>query len=446
MDQRGNPFTRRRFLTAVGVYGLAGCVEESGTVTPRETGTATASDTEEPTPTDVGWEPPTESPRVDIEIETLVENLEIPWGMTFTSNDELFLTERTGTVLRFDSDAVRDVLRPEDAIDAGSVAPGTDEQPWWVEGGEGGTLGIAAHPTDSYVYVYYTADGSNPRNRVVRYDIDAGYPSETVEPIVDDIPANVDPGIHNGGRIAFGPEGNLWLCTGDAHNPEQAGDVDSLAGKILRVSPDGEPLDSNPDLDGDPRVYTYGHRNPQGIDWLPNGTPVINEHGPNARDEMQILRPGGDYGWNRVRGGPNDDEWGSYTEYDDVVPPLLNTGPGASWAPTGSTFYTGDDVSAWHNRYIVGGLISQSVWVVTLTPPGGELPPLDENARRFDADWLNDSYTVTAHRHLHDELGRVRYVTQSPAGEIYAITSNRDGRASGQFPRERDDVLVRLTT
>jgi glucose/arabinose dehydrogenase len=397
------------------------------------------------------WDAPSSSPLgADIEIETLVENLEIPWDISFTGNDELFLTERTGSVLRFDSNEVAEVTSPPEAIDAGAVEPGADERPWWVEGGEGGTLGVAAHPQyseESYVYVYYTAGGDEAaENRVVRYDVESANPAQTEEVIIDGIPAN---SYHNGGRITFGPDGNLWVCTGDGGNGDGARNLDSLGGKILRVSPEGNPLSSNPDLDGDSRIFTYGHRNPQGLDWLPDGVPVVNEHGPTGGDELQILRPGADYGWNDARGGPNNEEWGSYTEYDDVVPPILNTGYGNSWAPTGSTFYTGDAIPSWTNRYVVGGLISQSIYVITLTPPGGELPPTDDpEARVFDADWLDDAYTATAHRVLHNELGRVRYVTQSPDGDLYAITSNRDGRANEdtRFPRESDDVLVRLRT
>lgn len=444
MDDGVTRYTRRGVLAAGGVALLAGCVNE-------DTDNGVAPDNyEHPEPTaDTDWEPAAGSPlEAEIETEVLVENLEVPWDITFTPDGELFMTERTGTVLRFDSGTVAEVTRPADAIDAGAVDPGTDDRPWWVEGGEGGTLGIASHPAfpdESYVYVYYTADeGGDVENRVVRYDVDASDPGETEERIIDGIPAE---NIHNGGRLTFGPDDNLWICTGDAGESARARDLDSLAGKILRVSPDGEPLETNPDLDGDGRIFTYGHRNPQGIDWLPDGVPVVTEHGPTARDEVQALRPGGDYGWDVVRGGPDDEDWGSYTDYDEIVPPVINTGPETGWAPTGTTFYDGDAIPAWQNRYIVGGLISQSLYVVTLTPPGNEPPPTASGgATLYDYDWLDDAYVATAHRVLQDELGRVRYVAQSPDGDLYAITSNRDGRADDPFPRERDDVLVRLRT
>ena len=441
-EHGGQPLTRRQLLATTGMAIVAGCIDDEETA-------PVSDDYDHPMPgADPDWEPASGSPlAADVQAETLVENLEIPWDLAFTPNGNLFLTERTGTILRFDSGDLTEITRPADAIDAGAVEPGNDDRPWWVEGGEGGTLGIATHPEfpdERYVYVYYTADGDDPQNRVVRYDVESSEPGTTEEVIVDDIPANLDPGVHNGGRIAFGPDDNLWICTGDAHEPERARDLDSLAGKVLRVAPDGRPLESNPDLDGDPRIFTFGHRNPQGIGWLPDGVPVVSEHGPNTRDELQILRPGEDYGWDDARGGPADEEWGSYTDHPEVVPPVVSTE--MTWAPTGLTFYTGDGVPDWHNRFIVAGLISQSLFVVTLAPPGVELPPTAANgAQRYDAEWLDDAYTATAHRVLRHELGRVRCVTQGPDGGLYAITSNRDGRASDPFPRERDDVLVRLT-
>ena len=439
------PLTRRGFLALAGTAAVAGC---SGDAPPRTPPGTVADDYEHPTPRgDPSWEAPATAPTVDVAVEPLVRNLEIPWDIAFSGTGELFVTQRTGSVVTLDAGRVSNVAQPRDAIDADALAPGSDRSPWWVDGGEGGTLGIAVHPAypdEPWVYVYYTAStGGGKRNRVVRFDVSAADPNETEEVVVGGIPANK---FHNGGRIRFGPDGNLWVCTGDAGVPERARDPASLAGKILRVAPDGKAPSSNPDLDGDPRVFTVGHRNPQGLDWLPGGVPIISEHGPGGRDEVNLLRPGADYGWNDVRAGPDaaGEEFAAYPAHDDVVPPVLNTGLGTSWAPTGATFYTGRDFPAWRHRFVVGGLISQCIWVVTLTPPGATPPPLGESGRRFDADWLHPAFTATAHPVLVDELGRVRHVAQSPAGELYAVTSNRDGRASDPFPRERDDVLVRL--
>lgn len=439
------PLTRRAFLAVTGTATVAGCSSDAPPQTPPGT---VSDDYEHPTPTDdPSWDAPTTSPDVAVAVEPLVTNLEIPWDIAFSGTGEMFMTQRTGSVVKLDAGRVAKVTEPRDAIDAGAIAPGSERSSWWVDGGEGGTLGVAVHPSypdEPWVYVYYTAStGDGRQNRVVRVDVSASNPGATEETLVGGIPANK---FHNGGRIRFGPDGNLWVCTGDAGVPEQARDPASLAGKILRLTPDGNAPTSNPNLGGDPRVFTVGHRNPQGIDWLPSGVPVVSEHGPGGRDEVNLLRPGGDYGWNDVRDSPDDagGEMAAYVDHDEVVPPLLNTG-GTSWAPTGATFYTGTKFPAWHHRFVVGGLISQCLWVITLTPPDASPPPLGENGQRFDADWLHPAFTATAHQVLHDELGRVRHVAQSPDGELYAITSNRDGRATGPFPRERDDVLVRLS-
>lgn len=466
-DARRLRLRRRRVLAALGLSAVAGCTSPSrdgrdgdstasgdgadGTDSGDSDTTATPADGtdseyDHPTPAaDPDWEVPAGSPQVDLAVETLAENLAVPWDIAFTGQDELYLTERTGRVVAFESGSVTEIGRPQDAIDAGALQPGSDKEPWWVEGGEGGTLGIAVHPAfpeEEFVYVYYTATNGESKNRVVRWDVGADDPAATEETLIDGIPAN---NFHNGGRVRVGPDDNLWVTTGDAGVPERAQDPSFLGGKILRVTPEGDPAPSNPDLGGDPRVFSYGHRNPQGIDWLPSGVPVATEHGPTHRDEVNVLLPGANYGWATARGGPDDDEWESYTEYEEFVPPLVNTGPGTGWAPTGATFYTGGDIPAWRNRLVAGGLISQSIWVVTITPSGSELPPLDGEAQRYDADWLHPAYTATAHRTLQDELGRVRHVAESPDGDLYAITSNRDGRAQGRFPRETDDVLVRLT-
>ena len=444
MRPEPRPRSRRQVLAVLGALSVAGCTAyftDDTESTPATTPTPDPNGTPADPAFDPDWEPASGSPlEADVTVEVLVENLEIPWDIAFDPDGGLFLTERTGRVSRFDETELETIREPEDAIDAGAVEPGDEERPWWVEGGEGGTLGVAVHPSypdPSYVYVYYTAtSGGSIRNRVVRYDVSDTDPNGTSEVVVDDIPADT---IHNGGRIDFGPEGYLWILTGDAGEESLSQDPDSLAGKILRTTPSGEPAPDNPELDdADPRIFTTGHRNPQGISWLPDGTPIVTEHGPSARDEIILLRPGANNGWPEAR--DEEDYVGS-----GYGSPLVNTGPGDTWAPSGCTVYTGDVIPEWHNRLLVGGLVSQQLVVVTLTRPDGELPPLDGDSTRYDADWLDDEYVATAHRVLEDELGRIRHVAQSPSGELYAITSNRDGRAERGFPTDSDDVLVRLT-
>jgi glucose/arabinose dehydrogenase len=448
----------RRRLLALSTVALAGC---SGA--PRDTDTTDESpaeggvqETDTATPTvppqydtslshdetawdgyDPEWAAPSSAPERSLSVEVLVENLEIPWDLAFAPTGDLFLTERTGRVLRYEEGEVVNVTRPNEAIDAGSVEPGATENSWWVKGGEGGTMGLEIHPNYPDVpllYVYYTADtGDELVNRLAYYDVSADEPSNHSKTLLETPAAN----IHNGGRITFGPANYLWVTVGDAGEAEQAADPDSLAGKVLRLTPEGEPAPGN-ESPGDPRIFTMGHRNPQGIGWLPDATTIIDEHGPGP-DEVNRLDAGANYGWPEAR---DKDEY----EGTDYHRPLAHHPiDGGVWAPSGAVFYRGEALPSLRNRYLVGTLASQQLKLFTLTPPDGELPPLGETGTRYDAEWLDDAYTVTSHDALTNELGRIRHVEEGPDGALYAITSNRDGRASGKFPLERDDVLVRIT-
>ncbi|NEU57945.1 sorbosone dehydrogenase family protein [Halorussus sp. MSC15.2] len=438
--------TRRQFLAVVGAAGLAGC----GRLAERRSGPEYELNhtAEEWSRYDPGWEKPASSPlSASISPEVLVENLEIPWDLAFAPTGELFVTERTGRVHRFDGGQLHPVATPDEVIDAEAMAPGPDDKPhwktWFVEGGEGGMLGVAVHPRypeAPYLFVYFTAtsDGDTV-NRVVRYDVEADDPAGTGRTIVDDIPAG---GVHNGGRIAFGPENYLWITTGEAGEGPLSQDTSSLAGSVLRVDTVGEPAPGNPDLPGDdpdPRVYTYGHRNPQCITWLPDATPIITEHGPDGHDEVNRLVPGANYGWPDARTGPE------YEANPAFHRPLVNTTE--SWGPSGGVFYTGEAIPEWRNRLVFGSLIGQRVNVVSFADDAASLPPVsDDRGLTFDAAWHDDAYAASAHWTLTDVLGRVRHVEQGPDGHLYAVTSNRDGRPKGDtFPRQRDDVLVRLT-
>ena len=203
-----------------------------------------------------------------VSFEPVVTKLKVPWDFAFASNGDLFVTERVGRILRVEG-GVADVLaEPEAVVDASAIDPG-DEGGWWSTGGEDGLLGVAVHPAypdEPWVYAYYTyRDSEAPEgqyNRVVRYDVTAEGITGTEEVVVDGIPANQ---FHNGGRLAFGPRDYLWVTCGDGGQPEKADDPSFLGGKVLRVLPDGEPVPENPDWDGgDRRVFTVGHRNPQG--------------------------------------------------------------------------------------------------------------------------------------------------------------------------------------
>ncbi|MFP4628948.1 MAG: PQQ-dependent sugar dehydrogenase [Halobacteriales archaeon] len=425
---------RRAFLAVVGTSTVSGCLlDDDGD---DDYGWTPFGDLEREVPALGATD---EAPTDDVDVETVLEDLSIPWDLSFAPDGSLYLTERTGRVRRHVDGELETVVEPDDLVPTGVAKEG-----WWVEGAEGGLLGVAVSPATDHLFVYYTAEvDGDVRNQVVRYDRRATDVASTATAIVDDIPTADevgDPLVHNGGRLAFDAEGYLWITTGDAQRPETARDPSALNGKLLRVDEDGEPAPDAPDHDGDDRVVTGGHRNPQGLVWLDDETAFYTEHGPTMRDEMALVYPGGDYGWDEVRGRPGDEEYAAYADHPDVVPPLVHN-HGSTWAPSGATLYTGDALPSWRNRVVVGSLVGQRVLVVTLSRPDEAVPAGGET---FDADWLDDAYTATVHSRLVDELGRVRHLEQGPDGALYAITSNWDGRAADPFPLDADDRLVRL--
>ena len=216
-----------------------------------------------------------------IRVEVVATNLEVPWAMAFAPDGRLFVTERPGRVR---------IL---------NLAAGTSELALTLEDtfaqGEAGAMGVALDPNfgvSRLVYLYYTARaGSSAVNRLVRYREVGSRLAERVV-LLDDVPANT---IHDGGRIRFGPNGLLYISTGDASTQSLSQSLGSLAGKILRLNPDGTSPHGNPF--GSP-VYTYGHRNPQGFDWHPtSGQLWASEHGSTGNDEINLIRQGANYGW-----------------------------------------------------------------------------------------------------------------------------------------------------
>ena len=420
--------TRRALLaSAAGLPSLSGCF--AGSPGDRPTGEGERHWPEAPT-----WDAPTDSPHdAAVREVTAAGDLDVPWDLSFAGGDA-FVTERTGGVRRFDADALAtgEGLGPADST---AVLEATD-LPDRTGPGEGGTLGVAAHPAypdQRSVFVYYTAaDGL--RNRVVRYDIDDG----ALSTVVDGIPAAQR---HNGGRVTVGPDGHLWVLTGDATEAATAQDPTSLGGAVLRVTPGGDPPPGNPDFgDGRTSVYTVGHRNPQGIGFTPDGEPIVTEHGPQGLDEVSALRPGANYGWNVARGGPRNVRYDSYDDHAAFTPPLVNTGATSTWAPSGAAFYADGAIPRWRNRLFVAGLRSQTLFCVTLTGDG-EAP---DDGTRFDAGWLDDRYAATVHRLYDGVYGRLRHVEAGPDGALYLLTSNRDGRVFREFPTEDDDRVVRI--
>jgi glucose/arabinose dehydrogenase len=234
--------------------------------------------------------------------------------------------------------------------------------------------------------------------------------------IVSGIPAA---GIHNGGRIAFGPDGKLYITNGDAARSNIAQDLGSLGGKILRVNTDGSAPADNPfadRADADARIWTYGHRNPQGLSWNSRGDLIASELGGASQDEINLIRPGNNYGWPLVQGD---------SHRPPFTAPLAHAGHNPSWAPSGGTFLTSGKIPQWQDRYFMAML--------------GFGPGAARGLQMFELDENNQVRNQTVL--FRDVYGRIRNVTQGPDGYLYVTTSNHDGRGE---PGRGDDQILRI--
>ncbi len=336
-----------------------------------------------------------EYPDLGVYVEPVHQNLVVPWSVDWLPDGTMIFTERGGDLWISDNVPPRLIL----SLDTGGI--------------EGGLLGLAVDPdfeSNNYIYLYYTySDFFTLMNKVVRYQyVDGSVYGETT--LVDRIPGGP---VHDGGRIQFGPDEKLYITTGDAGVPSLAQDVDSLAGKILRINRDGSIPSDNP-WPNSP-VYTMGHRNPQGIDWDRYGNLVASEHGPSGfssgHDEINIIISGTNYGWPNIVG--DESTFGMST-------PFYHTGQD-TWAPSGVEFYDGGTIPAWTGKYFVAALYSQNLHMFDINATDG---------------------TLSSHQSLfQDEFGRLRDVQTGPDGHLYLLTSNRDGRGS---PSPNDDQILRV--
>ena len=322
---------------------------------------------------------------VQVETSVVATGLEAPWGLVFTPDGEALVTERDSSrLLSVDSlGNVEEIQRlPENGT------------------GEGGLLGLALSPnyeSDGYVYVYYTTDEDN---RVARMR-----EGEAPEPVLTGIPVLT---YHNGGRIAFGPDGNLYVGTGDAGDTSTSQDLNSLGGKILRVTPDGNVPSDNP-FSGSP-VYSYGHRNVQGLAWDESGRLYASEFGQNRYDEANIIEPGGNYGWPEVEGVGGD------PNYIDPI----STWTTDEASPSGVEILKGGAIPQWEGDFFMAALRGQRLY-------------------RLDLD--GSGAVVGQEELLQGEAGRLRHVAQAPDGSLWILTSNRDSRGT---PIPDDDRILRL--
>ncbi len=310
---------------------------------------------------------PAAAPKI---LKRLDLQLTIPWAAVFLPNGTAIISERDSALLK----AVKDGR----ATTLGQV-PGVSP------GGEGGLLGLALSPgfaTDSYLYMYYTSSQDNRIARVKLTEAPGGS-------LTFDDPQVIFTGIpkastHNGGRIRFGPDGFLYVGTGDSQRREQPQDPDALGGKILRITPDGQPAPGNPFGNV---VYSLGHRNVQGLAWDSGGRLWASEFGPDVDDELNLIVPGGNYGWPEVTGAPHRT---GYLDAKVVWPSTADSSP-SGLEIAGSTAY-------------LGALRGQRLWTVALSGEDAG-PPV---------------------AYFTGEYGRIRDVIRTPDGGFWLLTNNQN--------------------
>ncbi|WP_107806974.1 PQQ-dependent sugar dehydrogenase [Nodularia spumigena] len=344
--------------------------------------------------------------KVKVKAEEVVTGLEVPWGIAFLPNDKMLVTERPGRVRLVENGKLKPPVATVNV----------------TASGEGGLLGIAAHPdfaTNRYFYLYYTTDKNrSPVNRVERWQLSSdGLTASLDRVIIDDIPAAI---FHNGWRLRFGPDGMLYIGTGDAREPQISQDVESLAGKILRLTPDGKIPADNP-FPNNP-VFITGIRNTQGFDWYNPSTLFVTDHGPSGElgrrgeDKVSVLQAGDNMGWPAVENCEAEPEF---------VRPSLVWREAAP--PGGAAIYTGDSIPEWKGNLIIGTLRSRHLHRVV-----------------FDSD--NPSQVLTHEVYFQGNspngFGRIRDVIMGTDGELYITTSNCDGR--GNCPQGQDKI-IRIT-
>jgi glucose/arabinose dehydrogenase len=336
-------------------------------------------------------------------VETVASGLEVPWAFAFLPNKDMLFTERPGRVRIIRAGK----LQPDPVFTVPDVEPSS----------ESGLMDLSLHPSfssNSYVYLAYAYNKDGKKVKVVRYKFDGKTFAED-KVIIDGIEASPN---HAGTRCRFGPDGKLYITTGDATDRELAQKMDSLNGKTLRLNDDGTVPPDNPFVgkpDARPEIWTLGHRNAQGLAWQPGtGLMFQTEHGPSGfdgpggGDEVNIVERGKNYGW-------------PITHHKDaktgLESPLLEYTP--SCAPASGMFYSGPAFPQFKGNFFFGCLAGKRIIRVV----------------------LDGRKVVSQENLLSGTYGRIREMEEGPDGYIYFSTSNRDGRGS---PATDDDRIMRL--
>lgn len=402
----------RAAAVAVLVGLLCACTgDDPAQPSPASSGTpSTGPTTRDPAPEPTASDAPAPArlvvlPEVVVEVAEVATGLDAPWGLAPLPDGTLLVSLRDERALV--------VVDPATGGVAPVGGPGADElRGGTVTGGEAGLLGVAVGPGDSdapgEVFVHRTAGTGN---EVLRGTLSGGQLS-ALTPVVQGIPAA---STHDGGRLAFGPDGLLYVATGDAQQRGASQDPASLAGKILRVTVDGAPAPDNPDPASP--VWSLGHRNVQGLAWDATGRMLASEFGQDTFDELNVVEPGGNYGWPDVEG---------------------TGGAGAGFVDPVTTWSTDEaspsGLAATREGAYLAGLRGEALWRVPFaSPDGGASPDAFGAPRRVLAD-----------------VGRLRTVVVDPAtppgddgsSVLYVLTNNTDGRGE---PRDGDDRLLRVT-
>ena len=367
------PRLRRRIALLVSgllAFSLSASACTGDGTGPRPTGNATAAPgSREPTPDGTGTasEPPPPVPRV---AGTIDLGLQLPWSVVFLPDGTAVISERDSALLKAVKDGQSTTIRN---------VPGV------VPGGEGGLMGLALSPSfasDRYLYLYFTAQNDNRIARLRLEEGDEGLEAGEPEVIFSGISKA---STHNGGRIRFGPDGFLYVGTGDSQRRDQPQDPNALGGKILRLTTEGRPAPGNPF--GENPVFSLGHRNVQGLGWDSEGRLWASEFGPDVNDELNLIVPGGNYGWPAVTGSPGRQ---GFIDASVVWPSTSESSPSGLEIIDGTAY--------------LGALRGQRVWAV----------PLDGDRAGNPVSYFTREY------------GRIRDIALAPDGTLWALTNNQN--------------------